>query len=172
LLTNVLDSLCTASGFKDLRVTSGVFVDECCKECPLISALVEHTASDTYAAIRPALAAVMTPLFRYMLDRAKIVAELLKKDDTAAACAGGISNAYRPFDGIAYYFREDGLPSRDVVSVKGLDVSGPSSKAHVGECTKNYAVPGGAAYVMYFLCPLHNHCWGKISSLCCVFLTL
>ena len=105
----------------------------------------------------------------FALRRANAVAAEMELDlmpsDALPPCR---SRAYNPpLDGAAYYFTEDGSRIRDIELVKGLDETSCRRAPAVDDsglitCKKVYAQIRGKAYVMFFLCPEHGHCWGEL----------
>lgn len=108
-------------------------------------------------------------VFQHILSRAREVYEELTLDEADPARCDGppdVTFAYNPpRDGAAYYFNMDGRRVRKVRRVKGLDDDDNEATyddAPIVTCEKLFSKMRSKAYAMFFLCPLHGHCWGEL----------
>ena len=108
---------------------------------------------------------LLIDLFELILTRYDTVRTMILHDETPPAQP--IPNSYHPTKtGQAIYFRPDGLRLRTKRRVHGLDDSadGDGEKDTAvefdGRCSKTFAASKGHSYMMFWLCPMHGHCWG------------
>ena len=82
-----------------------------------------------------------------------------------------VPNSYDPSSGVAYYFTPSGYQVRKLpvyeIDMKSGDNKQASLEDDIVEdrahtCTKKYPVVsrGSYAYIMFFFCPMHGHCYG------------
>jgi hypothetical protein len=109
-------------------------------------------------------------VFRLILSRAREVSSVLHADVPEPPQTDVTAEyAYNPvLDGAAYCFNPDGSRVRRFRTVKKLDDGIQDGDAQDDEpiipCTKTFAKLRGKCYVMFFMCPRHGHCWGKLST--------
>lgn len=93
---------------------------------------------------------------------------MAKLADDKAAAPEVIPESYNPPKfGASYSFRPDGnrvRSMRDIKVAKGKDGDEPD---YAGTCKKNFARPPSRSYLMFFFCPHHGHCWGKLDGGLC-----
>lgn len=136
--------------------------------------VVQRLSNEFYNALVPFFNAPQCPkmstvmfllieVLQLVLSRYTTVRNLLLDDVVERAAP--IPNSYNPPQtGQALYFRSDGLRVRTKRRVQGLDegkdVDDDADPEGEGTCSKTYAASKGHSYMMFWLCPLHGHCWG------------
>ena len=138
--------------------------------CPFIYDVVFAVAGSltsdlTFQNVTPAISSLMQSLITalcYIVDRFFTVYAMFV-ELPEATLPQGIPNSYNPVQyGAAYYFNEFGNRLRNIRYVTGL--AGSAGSIHdeppTEYCNKDFEQSVGSAYLMFFFCPAHGHCWG------------